>query len=1661
MSQLDLPKIPGRVPDPNDVAEAFQNHIDNFSDTSGEVAYQQFQNEESLRRQYSGRVLFELLQNALDRAERRVTVEICEVGWPSTEYALVVGNDGAPIHVDPEYNYDRPPETRDGRRPDFNALCSLHTSNKRPEESVGNKGIGFRSVFWLGNFVRVWSRFADDPGWWGLELHSPLEHDTWTRRRDIPEVRYGQRNYLDGELPIEEGDQRPSFHFPLPLGSDSPPTPNGAEELSTVVVAPISEGRRDELEDSVDAIREGHLNFVGLFEDRQGLTVNVETPSDSFKEYTWPQAENSEPTQGHLEGAGQHAISAEPGYASGAGSRLIYHWASPELASHAKEAEHELSKPGAAVAWPAPGDDEPASESNSKVYGYLPTLINSPFGVDIQGDFQLRTDRTGLRLDDENIGEYNTELLKVAAELHLYAVITAVGLSHDRIEWEWIDPEEVGMAPSEQVANTVREDLWMFLDPKSANTEVGEVFANHLESLLFAGSNSTTSTERYRNWAVIATAFFDARERWPVHTYQEFWLAAGNWIDRAASYGSHTKNWRLRAAAMGDALREERGKVAPVTATSGPPRDHLVPAVSLPERGTSDQPAGPIARHTRQLFLRRSDATNLELPEPLRDANRAVTSFEFPAGFDSDSSPQPLGADPFNRWDVLQELRQLPNDIQKWSPEPLAEDEDRAIEQQQELLGFAMALYALKSQGGNVPPAESDMYGPGWRALANRGYSENACRAGRSIATLFLPAKSGDWEPARQLTIDRVDKERLPSAPDGIDVDEFLHFLGVTPAPPEDGAPLTLVDGGETDITRAVPPALTTAESEWHPLRLGRGPGADDDVNGTAFLRSLNDGWDWLEPLIVAEREERQESTKGDRLKLELLDQLRDNAWIPVGESESTVDPPAFLDDPAPRVAPKDVTLVSEQQRQFPAVLWSVTTESSIDSDLLSALGAIPGTDTESLSENNAKNARRLLQQLRKLTEHRIDVVEGDTHARGALTSLVDRLLNTIAREHDPGEQEPMLPLLVYSGTSDNFALSDRPLEWTNSDNEVWIPTDGAEREQMRRFFPQVPLVAATVGRNTLRGYGPLAECELEISRRVHPEHKGSEENEIVTSLEDTLGQIIPHLLALTESTTRVDVESISAAERWRSRVVRYVDDAWVDFEVTLGEESETSDAQFKESYNHALYLQDDPPTVIFDTSPDRDGPPPLDEFGKPLAKLLLGDSGGNLGPTFAHALGAFDSGGIDRVERILRKHDAMPLVESYERHLRQLDEAEYEALRQEVQANLSELGLELRDSWTRLSRITPDDLDTSDVPKDLNSHEVKEALDSIDLSEEQEPFRPQFSCSNHYRSVWKAWRTDWDERLVSYLVHLFDEHADLTVSEEEFAEQLDEFVRETACKHVNFEPEAAVRWWLETEPFGAAIPKEDIPAPEDLEDNLREFSPRYDPVREDPTDDHDFHRPVIGQAEPSESRQGVVTLQDLKTEWERTKAVGDDAERAARSWIVDTTAECLKKIDSDDAFEDICRELRSVIPGSGKTDRVLHEALMEWHQTHDREPLKRGLHVSQTWDGIGFDLVGLEEKDSGFEPVRYEVKSLQQEGSRFKIHLSRNQLSIYRKVHFEDGKDQLYDGDWRLLGVRPDGSAVDLTSQLEDLPSQVRSLQTNGYDHDGLLIYVETAAGG
>ena len=113
--------------------------------------------EKALIQDYSGRVVFELLQNALDRADSSVLID-----WNESTGTLEVANDGRGITS----------ESIDGKLSDLKSLLSLHSSSKSARESVGNKGIGFRSVFGATKEVEVCSRTQDN-AWWGMKLQHP------------------------------------------------------------------------------------------------------------------------------------------------------------------------------------------------------------------------------------------------------------------------------------------------------------------------------------------------------------------------------------------------------------------------------------------------------------------------------------------------------------------------------------------------------------------------------------------------------------------------------------------------------------------------------------------------------------------------------------------------------------------------------------------------------------------------------------------------------------------------------------------------------------------------------------------------------------------------------------------------------------------------------------------------------------------------------------------------------------------------------------------------------------------------------------------------------------------------------------------------------------------------------------------------------------------------------------------------------------------------------------------------------------------------------------------------------------------------------------------------------------------------------------------------
>ena len=95
-----------------------------------------------IAQEYRGRCILELLQNAHDALAHADPDEARRISFvlsTDSEPVLSVGNSGRPF-----------------REEDFDGICQLAQSAKDPNESVGNKGLGFRSVLEVSSRPEIW-----------------------------------------------------------------------------------------------------------------------------------------------------------------------------------------------------------------------------------------------------------------------------------------------------------------------------------------------------------------------------------------------------------------------------------------------------------------------------------------------------------------------------------------------------------------------------------------------------------------------------------------------------------------------------------------------------------------------------------------------------------------------------------------------------------------------------------------------------------------------------------------------------------------------------------------------------------------------------------------------------------------------------------------------------------------------------------------------------------------------------------------------------------------------------------------------------------------------------------------------------------------------------------------------------------------------------------------------------------------------------------------------------------------------------------------------------------------------------------------------------------------------------------------------------------------
>ena len=222
-----------------------------------------------IAQEYRGRCVLELLQNAHDalaHADPDHTRRISFVLSTDPEPLLSVGNSGRPF-----------------RREDFDGICQLAQSPKDPNESVGNKGLGFRSVLEVSSRPEIWStaptgtgtsfvfRFDPDIGGQvamaaqqirrhGIAARSPFDPDRplvdWT-----PEQLNTYRDRVSdaGIDPVCEARNFLSpYLFPLPIAGIPP---SDVDELlqgghTTVVRLRLNGGKVGTRSDAVQSVKD-------------------------------------------------------------------------------------------------------------------------------------------------------------------------------------------------------------------------------------------------------------------------------------------------------------------------------------------------------------------------------------------------------------------------------------------------------------------------------------------------------------------------------------------------------------------------------------------------------------------------------------------------------------------------------------------------------------------------------------------------------------------------------------------------------------------------------------------------------------------------------------------------------------------------------------------------------------------------------------------------------------------------------------------------------------------------------------------------------------------------------------------------------------------------------------------------------------------------------------------------------------------------------------------------------------------------------------------------------------------------------------------------------------------------------------------------------------
>ena len=393
--------------------------------------------------EYRGRAILELLQNAHDVLafagdddSRRISFVLKSGDEPE----LLVANSGRPFRV-----------------LDFRGICQLAQSPKDPNESVGNKGLGFQSVLELSRRPEVWSTApaGGEPAFtfgFNPDVRGPIGRVAQALLDGEPPIdpafgaaavvdwsetqveEYRERLSSDGVDPAKEVEDYLSPYVVPRFLSGPPPEVEAllADGHVTVVRLPLDGGKTGSPEDAVESVRrqlealdEAAMVFLGhlsvLRRDIDGDRVEFERTLDSELSF-------SAPGSWQRLRVGRKVPDADAGEAT---ERSFHLWRRVAGGDGDSEGAERIA---AAVRhlpnrWPdlrqveiAVAVEETAEPRAGVFVIFLPTKVETGVAALVNAPFYGSLDRRQINFDDG----YNALLLKFVADLVLDATLDLV-----------------------------------------------------------------------------------------------------------------------------------------------------------------------------------------------------------------------------------------------------------------------------------------------------------------------------------------------------------------------------------------------------------------------------------------------------------------------------------------------------------------------------------------------------------------------------------------------------------------------------------------------------------------------------------------------------------------------------------------------------------------------------------------------------------------------------------------------------------------------------------------------------------------------------------------------------------------------------------------------------------------------------------------------------------------------------------------------------------------------------------------------------------------------------------------------------------------------------------------------------------------------------------